>query len=258
MKEGGEELPFGRGTSPSRHVAANVEVGAPRTVREDGEETGVPFGRAEVTPDEMRALRDRNTNRRTPPQSSLALDLGPGAEEEPSVDLDSLPLFGPSSRSGSPTPTASVSRSPVPASHPLSPHAPDPFAIISAPAPGLRRALSAILTPDDASLANLSTQQTFRRRRRTQGAPSLHVSPAASTHVLSNPTSPSPSVRRGLRSPSISQTHLAARTGSESHQDIFSLVEGYVEGGAANKTVVYSSGGEVKSVGVLGEEDEGD
>jgi hypothetical protein len=52
------------------------------------------------------------------------------------------------------------------------------------------------------------------------------------------------------------QPQLRTRGRSESHSDIHHLVEGYVEGGAANETVVYGAGGEVVSVGVLGEEDE--
>jgi hypothetical protein len=36
------------------------------------------------------------------------------------------------------------------------------------------------------------------------------------------------------------------------------LVEGYVEGGAANETTVYAPGGEIKSVGVLGDLEDGD
>jgi hypothetical protein len=51
---------------------------------------------------------------------------------------------------------------------------------------------------------------------------------------------------------------LRTRKRSESHSDIHHLVEEYVEGGAANETVVYGAGGEVISVGVLGESEEGE
>ncbi len=57
---------------------------------------------------------------------------------------------------------------------------------------------------------------------------------------------------------SMSMKKPTTRNRSASHSDIFHLVEGYVEGGAANETVVYAPGGTVKSVGVLGEEDEGE
>lgn len=52
------------------------------------------------------------------------------------------------------------------------------------------------------------------------------------------------------------QPQPTTRARSMSHSDIFHLVEEYVEGGAANETVVYAPGGEVRSVGVLGEEEE--
>ena len=85
----------------------------------------------------------------------------------------------------------------------------------------------------------------------------MHASPAASTHAISNPVSPIPSMRRRLRSPTLSvQNPPTTRARSGSHSDIFHLVEGYVEGGAANETVVYAPGGEIRSVCVLGEEDE--
>ena len=52
--------------------------------------------------------------------------------------------------------------------------------------------------------------------------------------------------------------HPTTRARSTSHSDIFHLVEGYTEGGPANQTVVYGPEGEVRSVGVLGEQDEED
>lgn len=130
---------------------------------------------------------------------------------------------------------------------------------------------------------------TLRRRRPTAGSASLHASPAANfrspphshsgSNPNSNPVSPTPSLRHRLRAGSIalaapfspgraiggsttnhSQVHPSTRNRgraqSQSHSDIHNLVEGYVEGGAANETVVYGAGGEVKSVGVLGDEGE--
>jgi hypothetical protein len=96
---------------------------------------------------------------------------------------------------------------------------------------------------------------------------SARHSPANSYHGgTSNPVSPTPSIRKRLRSPtmmSLDSDHNrdsipSTRMRSQSHSDIFHLVEGYVEGGAANETTVYSPGGEIRSVGVLGEDDEGD
>ncbi|EIW68552.1 hypothetical protein TREMEDRAFT_71836 [Tremella mesenterica DSM 1558] len=98
------------------------------------------------------------------------------------------------------------------------------------------------------------------------------TSPTSSIKRLRSPTinlgifgrrtsisSPTPSVRR-LRSPTVSgsregrKEQPTTRERSMSHSDIFNLVEGYQESGAANETVVYAPGGEVKSVGVLGED----
>lgn len=168
-------------------------------------------------------------------------------DQEPCIDIDSLITSG----SGSPTPTGSRSRSST------NPASPDPSGRTSAPL--LQSALTAVAG------ASIRPSPALRRRRPTAGAASMHASPNASNHVspsmsihaTSNPVSPSPSVRKRLRSPTISaQPHPTTRTRSQSHSDIFHLVEGYVEGGAANETVVYSPGGEVRSVGVLGEEED--
>lgn len=101
-----------------------------------------------------------------------------------------------------------------------------------------------------------------RRRRPTVGTP--HMSPsismAADEAARSNPVSPTPSIRRRLRSPTASFSQQApptTRFRSQSHSDVRFLVEGYNEEGAANETVVYAPGGQVRSVGVLGL-DEGD
>ncbi|WWC67451.1 uncharacterized protein I206_101359 [Kwoniella pini CBS 10737] len=100
---------------------------------------------------------------------------------------------------------------------------------------------------------------TGRRRRRTTY--SLHVSPAQSTGIRtpSNPTSPTPSIRKRLRGMSISNSNNgtpSTRARSKSHSDIFQLVEGYVECGAANTTTIIDPEGEVKSMGVLGENED--
>ena len=151
--------------------------------------------------------------------SSLRLNLN---AEQPSIDMDSLP----SSSSGSATPTLE-STDTLP-----------PIDLIDSGASRtpLRRAQSTI------------TPHHSPRLRRRAGTSTVSNS--------SNPASPTGSIRRKLRSPTpVTQTVPSTRARSQSHSDIFELVEGYVEGGAANETVVYAPGGEIRSVGILGEED---
>ena len=227
-------------------VDGEMDSGATKMVSEDGQVVGKKSGRSEVTPSEMTSTGDaRRTQRQG--HGSLRLNLQPSSDQ-PSIDLDSLPA---NSRSGSPTPTGS----------PIQPSSPDPFGSSRSHGPRLRRALTDFAaTSTPASPIHSPPQHAMRQRRRTQGAASLHVSPA---HSTSNPSdrdrspviSPSPSIRRRLRSPTVSSTsHPTMRNRSQSHSDIFHLVEGYVEGGAANETVVYAPGGEIRSVGVLGED----
>lgn len=118
-------------------------------------------------------------------------------------------------------------------------------------------------TADNSPVATTSAlgspRHSFRRRRTTANL-QLHmsspVSPTGTIHAASNPVSPTPSVRRRFRAPTISHpTTPSTRSRSHSHTDIFHLVEGYVEDGAANSTVVYTPGGEIRSVGVLGDSD---
>lgn len=94
---------------------------------------------------------------------------------------------------------------------------------------------------------------------------STHMSPGTSCQGsgtgtgTSDPVSPAMSAtgRRRLRSPTITAVtpHPSTRARSKSHSNIHDLVHGYVEGGAANETTVYAPGGEIKSVGVLGEDE---
>ncbi|WWC58949.1 uncharacterized protein I303_101494 [Kwoniella dejecticola CBS 10117] len=119
-------------------------------------------------------------------------------------------------------------------------------------------------TPSSTSATNYfgtqhHTHNHGHSRRRTTY--SLHVSPAQSTgaRTPSNPTSPTPSIRKRLRGMSISSSAHgtpSTRARSKSHSDIFELVEGYVEGGAANTTTVIDPEGEVRSMGVLGEDED--
>ncbi len=218
------------GVQAAEGMTDETEAGTSRVVGPDGEEIRVPVGQVEVTPSEIDAVRD---------QSALRVRLNlPSNTEEPSIDIDSLPSSG----SGSPTPTGSRARSPSRTS---------PESIERPSAPLLRRALTAFAsTPPISPPAPASH---VRRRRPTGGAASMDVSPASSIHnAPSNPASP----RRRPKSPVMNaQQHPTTRARSKSHSDIFHLVEGYVEGGPANETVVYAAGGEVRSVGVLGEED---
>lgn len=232
-----------------REIGEGVEdemADGARLVDEDGEAVGhAGTGRAEVTQEEITAINDREGRRRTPTRSSLRLDLD-SSIDEPSVDLDSLPR---SASSGSPTPTGSPVRQNA-----------DLFGASPGPrAPRLRRALTAFATSTPATPVHSSPRPSVRQRRRTQGAASLHASPLGSMAALAystlNPLSPTPSIRKRLRSPTMSSTHPSTRERSQSHSDIFHLVEGYFEGGAANETTVYAPGGQVQYRGVLGEDE---
>ncbi|ORY24120.1 hypothetical protein BCR39DRAFT_547659 [Naematelia encephala] len=276
-----------RGRIPD--FGGKMDVGDPIVVGRHGEEVTVPNGDPDAVPEDGDGTKEpiwRQTP--TPTKGSLQLELGGeggggGGDEKPSIDIDSLSAASSSSSSsGSPTPTRS--RSPA---QPLVPVSSDPFlssssssSLRSPPTPSvpvpvptpatapprLRRALTALgTTPSSPPYSYSPPQQSIpRRRRKTQGAASLHVSPDVAAdsnpNPNSNPVSPTPSIRRRLRSPTITvQPHPTTRMRSHSHTDIFDLVEGYVGGGAANETVVYAPGGEVRSVGVLGEEgDEGE
>ncbi|ORX36112.1 Alpha/Beta hydrolase protein [Kockovaella imperatae] len=221
-----------------------------RTVREKSSTLNRSVGRSHGF-NQPPPPRLEEQRRRSSAFNSLHLVARAPTSDQPSVDVDSLPTSG--SRSGSPTPTGS----------PLFPTIPDPSSshLHTTHAPQLRRALTAaaITSSANSSPANSPPRPgRLRPRRRTQGAGSLHLSsPSTSTTPSnsSNPVSPSPSIRPRLRSPS-SASQPTARHRSQSHSDIFSLVEGYVEGGAANETVVYAPGGEVRSVGVLGEDED--
>ena len=227
--------------SPVTRTIREKRSGLNRTV---GRTNG--FGVARAKASEQR--------RRATAFNSLHLDVDDPMDDRPTVDIDSLPAS--SSRSGSPTPTAS----------PISPTTAEPTSLPPTHAPQLRRALTAAATYHDTSAGSSPANSPpgpsnrLRARRRTQGAASLHAashSASTSTSNPSNPVSPSPSIRMRLRSPSSASTaQPSTRHRSQSHSDIFHLVEGYVDGGAANETVVYAPGGEVRSVGVLGEDEE--
>lgn len=227
-----------------------------------GAESGVAVGgesrMVDVDGHEISSLRSRAGN-------GLHLDIPHDFEHrhQPSIDTDSLPRrdSGSNSGSGSPTPTNSRSRSPALSADTIPSQSQthtDVFGAHFIPkAPVLRRANTHVVA-SGTYVSPQNTASAIRRRRPTVSSASLHAtSPTHSVYGNSNPTSPTPSVRRHLRSPSGGmQPQLRTRGRSESHSDIHNLVEGYVEGGAANETVVYGAGGEVLSVGVLGEEDE--
>lgn len=237
-----------------------------------------------LTREEVAAVGDRDQFRAEGFASGGGLHLDFGASDRPSVDVDSLPG---DSRSGSPTPTGtprSAAEDPFNSAahaqqvHNSLLHRARSSTVSQSGAhgyptpPALRRALTetAPSLPTSPTRDGQSTdgqQRQVRQRRHTRGAASLHVSPAA-RHAASptlGPSSPTMSIRRRLRSPtltspswgtsSISQKP-SMRERSDSHSDIFNLMEGYVEGGAANETVVYAPGGEIRSVGVLGEDEE--
>lgn len=152
--------------------------------------------------------------------------------------------------------------------------------LMSPPAPGMRSTstatLAGTLSPESslAALAHSHSQSHVShaardhaalRRRRTTASLSMHASsPVSPTGAFvagpMNPASPPPPTpsRRRLRAPTITShpTTPTARTRSHSHTDIFELVDSYHESGAANSTVVYGAGGEIRSVGVLGDEDD--
>ncbi|WWD21877.1 hypothetical protein CI109_106365 [Kwoniella shandongensis] len=244
-----------------------------RVVNEIGQETGLPNGEVQLLPDEIDAVRDQSarlatssTKPKTPKRSPLQFETGEEESEQPTVDVDSLPADDSDSSTptwgGAPSSSSTQVRSPgyrfgsgilLPSPQVDSqqqqqqPHT----------LPRLRRSQTSTIVP--------TSPTPIRRRRPT--TISLQVSPAIpptspphSQSASSNPVSPTPSARRRLRNGTItSHPQPSTRARSRSHSDIFNLVEGYVEGGAANETVVYAPGGEVKSVGVLGgEEDEDD
>lgn len=114
------------------------------------------------------------------------------------------------------------------------------------PRPHLRRSATA----EHASPPR-SPQVNMRRRRTALNLSLSMQSPLSPNAELS----PTPS-RRRLRAPTLSHPPTpSTRTRSASHTDIFDLVDSYVEGGAANATVVYGAGGEIRSVGVLGDDE---
>ncbi|BEJ01861.1 hypothetical protein CcaverHIS631_0605430 [Cutaneotrichosporon cavernicola] len=109
-----------------------------------------------------------------------------------------------------------------------------------------------------------ATQHAAIRRRRATASLSMHVSsPVSPTGAYApgpmHPASPPPPTpRRRLRAPTITSypSTPTARTRTTSHTDIFELVDSYNESGAANPTVVYGAEGEIRSVGVLGDEED--
>ncbi|KAL1408352.1 hypothetical protein Q8F55_005161 [Vanrija albida] len=157
--------------------------------------------------------------------------------------------------------------------YPFSPsqeHEHDPFLANSVPAPRLRRANTTqpqhtrsasggAASPAPPQQPSSSPITNMRRRRQTTASLSMApqseaVSPAGSPYL--HPASPS-GTRRRLRAPTLSYPSTpTTRTRSVSHLDILQLVDDYVGGGAANETVVYAPGGEIRSVCVLGDDDE--
>lgn len=240
-----------------------------RVVAKDGQEIDVPSGRTEVMSEEIDAAQDLSR------QQALTTETGFSGSsiinERPTVDTDSLAKLDSDSDSGSPTPRNSRLPSPS-VVFPREPRTPprhfDPFLDVqpqdqsksSQPhtLPRLRRVQTA--APTAFALSPPPNPRSSVRCRRPTTT-SLLTSPSSSVYGqdTSYPTSPTSlaSARRRLRSGTLSfQPPPTTRTRSKSHSDIFNLVEGYVEGGAANETTVYAAGGEVRSVGILGEDDE--
>ncbi|KAL7420631.1 hypothetical protein Q5752_004582 [Cryptotrichosporon argae] len=306
-------LPHRHGLGARDAAAVDAEVArAPQAVTATGEQVGLGLGRSQVLPDEVEAVEARRRR-----GGALVMDLG----DAPSVDKDSLGELGGESPggtrtagsqsgsdagSGTPTPTASRAPTPAPSESETAGGAGAGLGAFTSP-PRLRRAHTSFASVPGGVYAGVGASPaspTHVRRRRPTTA-SLHYSPAASASgraayaahartgsgAASSPTSPTMSVRRRLRAPTLTslahglglvgggggssegadygsgfgagagaagqhgQTGPTTRARSMSHSDIFHLVEGYVEGGAANETVVYAPGGEIKSVGVLGEDD---
>ncbi|OXH31143.1 esterase [Cryptococcus neoformans] len=242
-----------------------------RVVAKDGQEIDVPRGRTEVMSEEIDAAQD--LSRQQASATKIGFSGSSTINERPTVDTDSLAKLDPGSDSdsGSPTPTNSQLPSPSVA-FPREPRTPprhfDPFLDVqpqdqsksSQPhtLPRLRRVQTAV--PTAFTLSPPPNPRSSARHRRPTTT-SLLTSPSSSVYGqdTSYPTSPTSlaSARRRLRSGTVSfQPPPTTRTRSKSHSDIFNLVEGYVEGGAANETTVYAAGGEVRSVGVLGEDEE--
>ncbi|WWC87380.1 uncharacterized protein L201_002269 [Kwoniella dendrophila CBS 6074] len=232
--------------------------------------------------------------------TGLRLDIGESDlinnqdNEQPNIDVDSLTsdlhtddgkskISTPRARSRSITPTPN-SRTPLHDSDSTLglngvpfPQNNEPF---SGPhtLPRLRRSVtnvpsSSSITPILSPSHNNGNDNVSEYRRKRRTTYSLHVSPAQSIYNTSNPTSPTPSIRRRLRGSSImspnttfnhvqsssqsssQQSTPSTRARSKSHSDIFHLVEGYVEGGAANTTTVIDPEGEIRSMGILGEDE---
>ncbi|ODN88482.1 esterase [Cryptococcus wingfieldii CBS 7118] len=190
--------------------------------------------------------------RRTPKKSTLRYETQEAVDDEPTVDTDSLAT----SDSGSPTPTKNHKGSGYPFPRvPATPTRQDPIVPQAHTLPRLRRTQTSVPA---FTLSPPPVPSTFSRRHRPTASTSsstYYPSPSSSRNP-SQPTSPS-SGRKRLMSGTLSyQPQPSTRTRSKSHSDVFSLVEGYVEGGAANQTTVYAPGGEIRSVGVLGEDED--
>lgn len=238
-----------------------------RVVAKDGQEIGVRSGRTEVMPEEIDATQDLSRQQASISKKDFSRR---STNERPTVDTDSLAKLDSDSDSGSPTPTNSRLSSPSIA-FPREPRTPPrhsgPFMDVqqdqsqsSQPhtLPRLRRVQTTV--PMAFALSPPPNPLSSTRRRRPTTS-SLLTSPSSPVYGqdTSYPASPtlSASARKRLRSGTLSfQPRPTTRIRSKSHSDIFNLVEGYVEGGAANETTVYAAGGEVKSVGVLGEDEE--
>jgi hypothetical protein len=242
----------------------------------DGEAISGPSVLPGATLDEEMAVRDRDDlqqqqqqgqrpRRLSPLRTALHLDLNVTEQEQTTIDLDSLP----STADADVGAEANVEATHV-AEHPAELERPTPdvvdvFGIRGNVPPPLRRAATAVTltsrphSPASPTLPPHAQTPSIRRRRPTASGSFTHAnaSPAASIHAGSNPVSPVPSFPRRNRAATVTQPP-TTRARSKSHSDIHQLVEGYVEGGAANTTVVYNPGGEIRSVGVLGEEHEED
>ncbi|WVO15703.1 hypothetical protein L204_103364 [Cryptococcus depauperatus] len=244
----------------ANNMEKEMDQGGPRLVYGDGQEMNVPAGRTEVLPQELDAARDGL--RRS--MAKVANLYSPHNIATKNYQKHQSTASSPSdSSSGSPTPTNSRLSSPQSPNVPFPSQSrtptrqPAPFIDSDShlrTLPRLRRTQTSSSTPFNLSLP--SATQTSSTHRRHPTATSIYVTPSAVSSI-SSPVSPSSSIRRRFRSGTLSfQPHPTTRTRSKSHSDIFNLVEGYVEGGAANETTVYAPGGEIRSVGVLGQDDE--
>lgn len=256
-------------TVPSDSAPAPAESGA----------EAAPVLSPETVPQQLPRTPGTRTPRRTPHVPTLDMDTlqrVPSYSRQPSYTGRRTPGVQHIDLSGLPATTspARAHRS-YTNLYPFSPshqeHEHDPFLANNVPAPRLRRANTTQplhsrsasgggSSPTQPQPPSSSPLATMRRRRQTTASLSMApqsdaASPTASPHL--HPSSPSGGGHRRLRAPTLSYPSTpTTRTRSVSHLDILQLVDDYVGSGAANETVVYTPGGEIRSVCVLGDDDD--